>query len=360
MAILEDAAIVYKSLLRSDFVAQKYLKEVRGIAQGTSDFFGLGASGNPGDFYRIMSIEGGYTDEELEASGLMKFNGDPLERFFNSVIIPIRDISGNVINLSSRKYDDGKMKYINLPNMPLVDFFGVEVVANRHSYTKYPQLGEYVIIAEGQFDTMTLQQSGYPAMGIMGVHNIRENMFKHFEWFDSVVLCMDNDGPGEKATDNMASYIRHFYPSMRIFKANLGEHNDANDFFLSGKKPSQFNKTLTPVIGIKPKPLKSKKRHYPTTRSDDVIEDIKDIDIVEFISSINPTIKWRQVDNLEKTECPFSDHNDTVASFTVYTNNNTYYCWGCGRGGDVIDFCNNFFDTKFKESVKILKDWCNR
>lgn len=358
-SILKDAAIVFSSLLRADFVAQEYLKG-RGIQGKTASFFSLGATGNRGDFHRIMTKECGYSNEELEASGLMRFNGEPQEIFYNSVVIPIRNSEGLVVNLSSRKYDKSKMKYINLPQRPLLDFFGAELVGNRYSYTKYKELGEYVVIAEGQFDTIILQQKGFPAMGIMGVNNIRESMFKHFEWFDTVVLCFDNDDPGDKATNQMASFIKKEYPSMRLFRSNLGKYNDANDFFLDGNDPSDFNKTLTAMVNIKPKSIKTKINRERGSCTSKEVKTVKDVPIADFLDSLIPKIKWIKVDNLLKTECPFKDHNDSVASFTIYTKNNSFYCWGCGRGGDVISFCNDFFDIKFKESVKILNEWRNK
>lgn len=357
--ILKDAAIVYGSLLRADFKAQEYLKG-RGVKGHTAMHFLLGATGNPGDLYRVMSKELGYPDEVLESSGLMRFNGEPQEVFYNSVIIPIKDARGRVVNLSSRKYDGNKMKYVNMPNMPLLDFFGVEVVADRYRYTDYKEFGKYIVLAEGQFDTIILQQFGYPTMGIMGVHNIRAGMFKHFEWFDSVIICFDNDAPGLKATEDMASYIKKYYPGMKIYKAGLGDYNDANDFFLAGNGCKEFNKSVAAMINIKPKPLKAKKAQQQTTRSSSDIQELKDIKLEDFLKSIIPGIQWNRRDTLLKTECPFKDHKDSVASFTIYRENNTYYCWGCGRGGDIINFCNHFFGVKFRESVDILKKWRNK
>ena len=34
--------------------------------------------------------------------------------------------------------------------------------------------------------------------------------------------------------------------------------------------------------------------------------------------------------------CPF--HSEKTPSFTVYPENGSYYCFGCGSGGDVITF----------------------
>ena len=35
--------------------------------------------------------------------------------------------------------------------------------------------------------------------------------------------------------------------------------------------------------------------------------------------------------------CPF--HGERTASFKLYTRNNSFYCFGCGVGGDVIKLC---------------------
>ena len=37
--------------------------------------------------------------------------------------------------------------------------------------------------------------------------------------------------------------------------------------------------------------------------------------------------------------CPF--HNEKTPSFTVYPDTASYYCFGCGAGGEVINFVRN-------------------
>lgn len=49
--------------------------------------------------------------------------------------------------------------------------------------------------------------------------------------------------------------------------------------------------------------------------------------------------------------CPF--HSEKTGSFTVYPNN-TYYCFGCHKGGDAIEFVRKLHDFNFVESVKFL------
>ena len=53
-----------------------------------------------------------------------------------------------------------------------------------------------------------------------------------------------------------------------------------------------------------------------------------------------------------KMRCPL--HNEKTASFTVYPDNNTFYCFGCGASGDIIHFVQRYFDIGFKEAIKRL------
>lgn len=50
--------------------------------------------------------------------------------------------------------------------------------------------------------------------------------------------------------------------------------------------------------------------------------------------------------------CPF--HEDVDPSFTIYDKNNSFYCFGCNKGGDVIEFIMEYYGVNFIEAIKIL------
>lgn len=52
--------------------------------------------------------------------------------------------------------------------------------------------------------------------------------------------------------------------------------------------------------------------------------------------------------------CPF--HNEKTPSFTVYPENGSFYCFGCGAGGDVITFISLIENLDYMEAVKLLAD----
>ncbi len=52
--------------------------------------------------------------------------------------------------------------------------------------------------------------------------------------------------------------------------------------------------------------------------------------------------------------CPF--HNEKTPSFTVYPENGSFYCFGCGAGGEVVSFIRRAENLDFVEAVRFLCD----
>ena len=53
--------------------------------------------------------------------------------------------------------------------------------------------------------------------------------------------------------------------------------------------------------------------------------------------------------------CPL--HGDHKPSFLVDPNKDLFYCYGCGRGGDVIRFAELYHQVKFPQAVALLRQW---
>ena len=52
--------------------------------------------------------------------------------------------------------------------------------------------------------------------------------------------------------------------------------------------------------------------------------------------------------------CPF--HNEKSPSFSVSPGKQMYYCFGCGAGGNVYTFIQEYENYTFPEAVKMLAD----
>ncbi len=73
------------------------------------------------------------------------------------------------------------------------------------------------------------------------------------------------------------------------------------------------------------------------------------IDISELIGSYVPL---KRAGRLEKGLCPF--HNEKSPSFTVYPDSQSFYCFGCGAGGDGVSFIMRMQNLEYGEAVRYL------
>jgi DNA primase len=53
--------------------------------------------------------------------------------------------------------------------------------------------------------------------------------------------------------------------------------------------------------------------------------------------------------------CPL--HRDRKPSFLVDPNKGLFYCYGCGRGGDVIRFVELYHEVRFPQALALLRQW---
>lgn len=63
---------------------------------------------------------------------------------------------------------------------------------------------------------------------------------------------------------------------------------------------------------------------------------------------------WKQTGKIIKVRCPFPDHRDSVPSFTIYPETNTWFCFGGCGGGDSIQFIEQYCQVPFKDAVDYL------
>ena len=86
----------------------------------------------------------------------------------------------------------------------------------------------------------------------------------------------------------------------------------------------------------------------------DIIEEIKSrCDIANVISSY---INIKPSGSNYKGLCPF--HGEKTPSFYINTSKQIYKCFGCGEGGDVINFVMRIENLDFMDAVKLLANRC--
>lgn len=80
-----------------------------------------------------------------------------------------------------------------------------------------------------------------------------------------------------------------------------------------------------------------------------ITELVQRSDIVDVVQSY---VQLRRRGRTHTGLCPF--HNEKTPSFVVYPETQSFYCFGCGAGGDVITFIKRINNVDYVEAVKFL------
>ena len=81
-----------------------------------------------------------------------------------------------------------------------------------------------------------------------------------------------------------------------------------------------------------------------------IIDNIKSRNDIESVISSYVTLK-RAGSNM-KGLCPF--HSEKTPSFTVYPGTQSFYCFGCGAGGDVVNFVMRMENLDYRSALETL------
>ena len=162
----------------------------RGLTEDTLNRFLLCSVKDYQDIDKQLKAK--FSIAELQQAGVLS-DKDSLIFYKHKIIIPfIKD--GRIVFLQGRRTDAGEPKYLHIKRpVPLFNPDTLEGLEN----------GSKVYICEGVFDAMILEQNGYRAVAILGVNNFKPEYTELFKGLD-VVLCLDNDEAGERATQELA------------------------------------------------------------------------------------------------------------------------------------------------------------
>ena len=133
----------------------------RGFDRAACDTFGVGYAPNSYDALSKHLRSKKFTDEELEAAGLVS-RGDRgiYDRFRGRVVWPIRDVTGATVGFGARRLrdDDKGPKYLNTPETTVYHkakvLYGIDLA--KRSISKDRQ----VVVVEGYTDVMACHVAG--------------------------------------------------------------------------------------------------------------------------------------------------------------------------------------------------------
>ncbi|HWJ49652.1 MAG TPA: DNA primase, partial [Solirubrobacteraceae bacterium] len=150
--------------------AREYLAG-RGLEEKSLREFRVGYAPSAWDRVLLASRRGGFSVEELYATGLAqrsKQNGQPYDRFRSRIMFPLADVRGRVLGFGARAMGaEQKPKYLNTSDND-VYHKGLHLYGSDLARAHATKAGE-VILCEGYTDVIALHQAGMRnAVGLMG------------------------------------------------------------------------------------------------------------------------------------------------------------------------------------------------
>lgn len=219
---------IYEELLKAcdglDAESRDYLTgQSRGLTDETISKFLLFSIS---DYPKINKhLKERFSEDELQKAGLVSDEGN-LIFYKHKIIIPFTQ-DGRVIYLRGRYLENGnaqtdKAKMLGLKGHTTKRLFNAEILADLKQ-------GDKVYICEGEFDAMILDQNNFNAVAILGTTNFNADDIDLFKGLD-VVLCLDNDEAGQRATQEIAKMF--LLKGHGVKTKQLPENiKDATDYF---------------------------------------------------------------------------------------------------------------------------------
>lgn len=260
-------------------------------------------------------------------------------------------------------YDrEGVVAFFKLAKDPEDTSDGPKMMASEGSHTelygweRVLAKPDQIVICEGEFDRLVLEAQRIPAATSTGGAGVfRREWAKEFERIPEVYVCFDRDEAGRAGALRVVGLIPH--AKLVELPEEVGAGGDVTDFFVRlGKSKDDFLHLLAEAQPAPPAPpaptiLYRQPRALTKDPNRERIERLKDAVAIEDV--IGQHLALRPSGQVLLGRCPF--HEDRTPSFAVYSEARRFYCFGCGKRGDVIEFLREIEHLSFPEALDALE-----
>lgn len=217
-----------------------------------------------------------------------------------------------------------------------------------------------VVICEGEFDRLVLEANGFDAVtSTGGAGTFKAEWVEAFRDIPEVYVCFDRDPAGYEGM----TYVCQLLPQARMVElpAEVGDGGDVTDFFLRPGKTSQDFEEL--LAKARPVAMPATQQERSITRSErktnaaqrEEIERLKRA--VPIAQVVGKHIALQPSGATLIGLCPF--HDDHKPSFTVYPDQSSFHCYGCGAHGDALSFLKEIEGLTFRQALQKLEQFQN-
>jgi DNA primase len=227
------AQAFFAAALRKNAAAKAYLTQ-RGIDERTAHAFGIGFAPDSWDDLKLALEKGGVESESAVAAGLIRprERGDGFYDFFrNRLMLPVYNLTGEVMAFGGRALGDDPPKYLNTPSTAAYTK-GKHVYALNVARRAAAAEGALIVV-EGYLDAIALHQAGFTnAVASLGTAFTPEQARELRRVAANLYLCFDGDAAGQTATARSIDMLIEEGLSVRV--VGLPDGKDPDEIILAG------------------------------------------------------------------------------------------------------------------------------
>ncbi len=186
--------IFHQNLLNSNKHLD-YLLRKRKFDMDTIQSFELGSSLNSFDIQK--KLLNNFEINNLVSAGIFSKNKNSKLFFSNRIMVPIINLQNKTLGFGGRVIDDSLPKYINTAETKI--FKKKQILFNEKILNK--QNSKKIIIVEGYFDVIKLEQCGFKnCIAPLGTSINHEKLIEITKKGFEIIVCLDGDVAGRNAT----------------------------------------------------------------------------------------------------------------------------------------------------------------
>lgn len=238
ISLHEEIQAISRKLFYSDEGRQtrEYIKQ-RSFDDNDFNDFGIGYLSNNVDYTKIYKS---FSKNILYDSGFFKESkyGTPYSRFFNRLMLPIRNVTGSIAAFAGRSIDGSNPKYLNSAESSIFHksytLFNIDKAKDTMKQT------HEAIIVEGYFDVIRLYKSGFKnAAAPMGTALTVDQISLLKRYADEITVIFDGDEAGISASSRSLKRFTELSIFPKVVFLPDGEDPDS---FILKHGPDEFRK----------------------------------------------------------------------------------------------------------------------
>jgi len=234
--VRQAAAVYYHANLAEHPEIVQYLQTDRGLTEETIKKHQLGyADGGLLEFL----LEKKYDLDDIKGTALVQERNGKLVDFLDDAITIPYIASGSVVNIRGRKMS-GETKYLTPPKST-TRLFNTDALFQ----------ADQIVVTEGEFDALLLEQMGYAAVGCPGANVWQDSFTQYTASAKRVYIVFDNDSSGRAGLEKIQEQIGHRARGTTVPPLHGPEdHNDISDWILQqGHTQQDFENLLARTSG---------------------------------------------------------------------------------------------------------------